>query len=69
MMKGCFTLERQWADRIERTRGSFSRETMDRCDKLARTSTGGSYQMLGGCLVMDLSDRFFQGKIDIIPHK
>ena len=36
------------------------------CDGLARASAGGSYQMFAGCLVLDIADRFLNGKIDIV---
>jgi hypothetical protein len=61
--------EERWANQIRRSLASFSHETIDRCDALARGAIGGSYQMFAGCLVMDIADRFFEGKIDIIERK
>lgn len=67
IQNGCLSMERQWKARISKTLKYFTGETIDRCDKLARMSTGGSYQMLGGCLAMDIANRFFKGEIKIVP--
>jgi hypothetical protein len=69
MLKACLMQEESWANKIRRSLASFSHETIDRCDALARGATGGSYQMFAGCLAMDIADRFFEGKIDIIERK
>jgi hypothetical protein len=65
IIKGCLIR----ANQIRRSLASFSHETIDRCDALARASAGGSYQMFAGCLAMDIADRFLEGKIDIVERK
>jgi hypothetical protein len=44
-------------------------DVIQRCDALARMSTGGSYQMFAGCVAMDIADQFLEGKIDIVPKR
>jgi hypothetical protein len=69
IIKQCLMQEERRANQIRRSLASFSHETIDRCDALARASTGGSYQMFAGCLAMDIADRFLEGKIDIVERK
>ncbi len=69
IIKGCLMQEERRANQIRRSLASFSHETIERCDALARASTGGSYQMFAGCLAMDIADRFLEGKIDIVERK
>jgi hypothetical protein len=69
MLKACLMQEERLANQIRGRLASFSHETIDRCDALARGASGGSYQMFAGCLVMDIANRFLEGKIDMIERK
>jgi hypothetical protein len=66
MMKACRESEEKSAKQIGSRLDRFSPETLARCDALAQTATGGSYQSFAGCLVLDIADRFLNGKIDIV---
>lgn len=61
----CLAREQRRRDQLAPLLKYFTEETMNRCDALARTKPGGSYQMLAGCLVLDLSERILDGKVEV----
>ena len=66
MEKGCLEQEQRRQKQLGALTHYLSAEVIQRCDSLARLSTGGSYQMFAGCLAMDIADQFLEGKIEII---
>src|SRR5690242_5554012 len=65
MMKGCLQQEETRKGQLEGKLKAFPDAVLQKCDALARMTTGGgSYQSYATCLTDDLVDRFLQGKID-----
>jgi hypothetical protein len=64
-LKGCLEQERRQKE-LERLVQYLSADAVQRCDALARMSTGGSYQMFAGCAVTDLVDQLLESKIDVV---
>jgi hypothetical protein len=65
----CLDQEKQRRGQVALLIKYFDSDEIKQCEALARASTGGSYQVFAGCLIMNLAQKILEGKLAVVPAK